>query len=88
MALGRPVVATACGGNAVVIREGETGFLVPGQAADQLATRVIALLQEPARALAMGAAGRRRVREQFSMERMAAEYAELYNCVLSDNARE
>ena len=87
MALGRPVVATACGGNAVVIREGETGFLVPGQAADQLAARVIALLQEPARARAMGEAGRRRVREWFSMERMVADYEALYQSLLTEHAR-
>ncbi len=76
------LVATACGGNAVVIREGETGFLVPREAADQLAARVIALLQEPARARAMGEAGRRRVRAQFSMEHMVAEYEALYASVL------
>jgi glycosyltransferase involved in cell wall biosynthesis len=87
MAIGRPVVATACGGNAVVIREGETGFLVPNQAADQLAARVIDLLQSPGRAQAMGEAGRRRVRDHFSMERMVADYEALYHFVLTQHAR-
>lgn len=83
MALGKPVVATDAGGNAEVIQDGVTGFLVPGDSADAIAERVIELLRAPARAQQMGEAGRQRVRDAFSMPRMVAEYEGLYARVLA-----
>ncbi|HTX01588.1 MAG TPA: glycosyltransferase, partial [Acidimicrobiales bacterium] len=83
MACGLPVVASAVGGIPEIVVEGETGYLVPvpegasGLGA-ALAERVNAVLAEPSRARAMGAAGRRRVEEQFSWRAIAGRTAELY----------
>jgi glycosyltransferase involved in cell wall biosynthesis len=82
MAAGTPVVATRVGGVAEVVADGETGLLVAPEDSAALAAGVSALLRDPARAHAMGAAGRRRLEADFAPERMAAETAEIYEHVL------
>src|SRR5439155_1433457 len=58
MALGRPAVATAVGGNPDVVRDGVTGRLVPPGQPPALAAALAELLAEPARAVTLGAAAR------------------------------
>ena len=78
MAWSRPVVATAVNGCPEVVIDGLTGFLVaPGDAA-AWAQRVLALLNDPAGAAAMGQRGRRRVEERFSLREMVARIERLY----------
>jgi sugar transferase (PEP-CTERM/EpsH1 system associated) len=78
MAAGLPVVATEVGGNREVVVPGETGLLVPAGSPAALAEALLALVRDPERARRMGAAGRRRVEDQFSLARMAADYEQLY----------
>jgi len=90
MACETAVVATATGGIPEVVEDGVTGLLVPidqgpdGEPADPgafaaaLADRVNALLRDPARAAAMGKAGRRRAIEHFSWRRVAERTRDLY----------
>jgi glycosyltransferase involved in cell wall biosynthesis len=54
LAAGRPIVATAVGGNPEVVREGENGFLVPSGDAEVLAARMLTLLKDPALRARMG----------------------------------
>jgi len=54
----RPVVAVASQGPSELIREGETGMLVPQEAPEALAAAINTLLADPARRAALGAAGR------------------------------
>jgi glycosyltransferase involved in cell wall biosynthesis len=84
MAAGRPVVATAVGGNPEAIRDAETGILVPPGQSAELAASVSRLLGDPARVNALGRAARMRVQERFSVERMVAEYEALYEQLLTD----
>jgi glycosyltransferase involved in cell wall biosynthesis len=86
MALGKPVVATDCGGNAVLIENGVTGFLVPKGAHPELAARVIELLADRERAEAMGAEGRRRVFSAYSTGVMSAAYENLYERLIPSHA--
>lgn len=72
MAAGRPVVATAVGGIPEIVVDGVTGRLVPPRDASALASAMAGVLQQPARAAAMGAAGRRRVREHFTLRSQVA----------------
>ncbi|AQZ60732.1 glycosyl transferase family 1 [[Actinomadura] parvosata subsp. kistnae] len=93
MACETAVVATATGGIPEVVADGETGLLVPiAQGADgtphdperfaaDLAERVNALLGDPARARAMGEAGRARAIEHFSWERIARRTLDLYTAL-------
>ncbi len=54
----RPVVAAAAAGPAELIRDGETGLLVPVEAPAPLAAAIAALVADPARAARLAAAGR------------------------------
>ncbi len=65
MAARRPVVATAVCGNPELIRDGETGLLVPPSAPDALAAALSALIADPVRRRQMGERGRRRVEQWF-----------------------
>ena len=92
MACQAAVVATATGGIPEVVEDGVTGLLVPfdpvddasreprdpGRFAADLAERVNALLADPARARAMGEAGRRRAVERFGWPAIADQIVELY----------
>jgi len=82
MAAGRPVVATDVGGAAELIREGETGYLVPAGDDEMMAARLISLLRDPNRSQMMGAEGRRIVEEQFSCEAQLARTEDLYERLL------
>jgi glycosyltransferase involved in cell wall biosynthesis len=82
MAAGVPVVATNVGGNPEVVQEGTTGFLVPPQNPEVLAERICRVLEDRALAARFGEAGRRRVAEHFSVERMLRETERLYLTLL------
>lgn len=83
MALGRPVIAAGVGGVASVIRDGQTCLIVaPEQSAD-LARRIIELLDQPARARAIGAQARQLVVEEYGMDAMLQKTIQLYREVAS-----
>lgn len=73
-----PVVGTDRGGATEVVVDGVTGFLVPYGDENLLANRLGQLLASPALRSRMGVAGRARVLERFTLERMARRYADLY----------
>jgi len=77
MACGKPVIATNVGGNPEAVDEGVTGFLVPCWSPQAIA-EAAAQLQDPSRRHSMGAMGRRRVEQEFSLERMVRLHEELY----------
>ena len=83
MAAGVPVVATRVGGNPEIVEEGVTGFLVPPRDPAALAKAVCQLLENPELASRFGQAGRQRVVECFSLERMVRETERLYLSLLN-----
>lgn len=86
MAAGLPVVAAAVDGVPEVVMEEETGLLVPPGNPQGLRDAIGRLLTEPAFAQALGQAGRERVAEHFSTERMLAE-AEAWCLATRDSRR-
>jgi glycosyltransferase involved in cell wall biosynthesis len=60
LVLGIPVVATDAGGTGEIVTDGREGVLVSPAAPDQLAAALVALVNDPARRLAMAAAARTR----------------------------
>jgi len=83
MLAAKPVVACRAGSAPELIDEGRTGFLVETDDWEALARSVIRLLGDAGLAAAFGAAGRERARAEFSVERMAARTAGVYERVLS-----
>jgi glycosyltransferase involved in cell wall biosynthesis len=80
-ACGVPQVATDVGGTREAVVP-ETGLLVPPGDPAALAEAVVALLQDPQRRAAMGAASRARHAERFTVERMVGATAALYDRLL------
>jgi glycosyltransferase involved in cell wall biosynthesis len=78
MAAGLPVVATHVGGIPELVEEGRTGRLVPPGDANALAGALLDVLDPPARAAEFGRAGRRRIEETYSFDRMVEQFETLY----------
>jgi len=78
LAAARPVIAYDCDGAKEVCLDGETGFLVPMGDAAKLSARILQLTQNPALRDKLGTAGRKFVRECFSVETMVEKLQELY----------
>ena len=70
---GLPCIGSTADAAGQVIEDGKTGLLVPYADARASAEAVAALLAEPARARAMGEAGRLRACERFSYPRFRAD---------------
>jgi glycosyltransferase involved in cell wall biosynthesis len=82
MAMGKPVIASAVGGIHSVIRDGETGLLVPPSQSAPIAEGILDLLRDPVRARAIGEAGRAFVKHEFRAETMVERTVEVYHQVL------
>jgi hypothetical protein len=83
MAAGLPVVSTAVGGVPELVREGETGRLVPSEDAGALAQAMQALVDDPARRQAMGAAARQHAIAHFDIRHTVRGYEQLYEKLLT-----
>ena len=83
MAMGRPVIATRVGGVYRVVREGETGFLIPPANSEALASRIVDLLDDPVQARRIGRAAREEVMREFNVDQMASKTVALYHEILS-----
>ena len=77
MALGKPIVASRVGGVPELLAEGQAGWLVPPADPESLADAITTLLQEPARARALGEAGRLRA-PRYSIDAMLDALVKLY----------
>ncbi|GEJ56287.1 glycosyltransferase [Anaeromyxobacter diazotrophicus] len=84
LAARRPLVATAVGGTPEVIRDGESGLLVPPRAPAALAERVVRLLRDPALARRLGEAGRAVVEREHAVDVMRRSYDALYRGLLGE----
>jgi glycosyltransferase involved in cell wall biosynthesis len=83
MALRKPVVATCAGGIPEAVQDGVTGILVPPRQPQALAQAVHQLLRHPEQRQRFGEAGRKRVEQCFTAQRMAAQTLQLYRRLLN-----
>ena len=81
MAAGKPVVATAIGGNDEIVEDGRTGLLVPAEDPRALAAALARLAGDAATAAALGAAARAEVERRFSWDAVAARVGAIYEQV-------
>jgi sugar transferase (PEP-CTERM/EpsH1 system associated) len=82
-----PVVATRVGGNAELIEHHITGTLIESADPVGLADALLRYFSDPDLARRHGQAARRSVEARFSLERMAADYAALYEAATADARR-
>lgn len=82
MAAGKPVVASRVGGLVETIVEGKTGLLVPVDDAPALAVALESLLNDSPQRVSLGAAGRRRVEQEYSLQaqiqKIEANYRDVF----------
>jgi glycosyltransferase involved in cell wall biosynthesis len=86
LASGTPVVATAAGGIGSVIDDGMNGVIVPERDPAALARAISALVADPVRAAALGAAARSRVAAQFGWDKAAERFEAAYDRALAFNS--
>jgi glycosyltransferase involved in cell wall biosynthesis len=78
MALERPVITTAAGAVTEVVRDGETGIVVPAADPASLAAAILRLLRDPSLGQALGARGREVARAEFSDQTMCDRAEQVY----------
>jgi len=83
MAMGLPVITTSVGGLEEVVRQGETGYVVPPGDVELLADSLRTLVASPETRRRLGDNGRRLVEEHFDLERIAGTIVK-YMCEASD----
>lgn len=84
MASENALVAARAGAAEKVVRDGDTGFLVPTGDADALVAALEPLMRDPARAAAMGRRARDSVVAEFGVDAEAARIVDVYRRVLAD----
>ena len=82
VAAGVPVVASDIPANRELVTNGENGILVPMNVRSEFARRTYLLLEDPALAARLAAAGQQRMLAEFSVQRMVERYVKLYNELL------
>lgn len=80
-ACGLPVVASNVGGLPEVVRDGETGLLVPPEQPQALADALLALIRDPERCVQMGAVGREWVCARYDWQTNVDQMLEVYRQV-------
>jgi D-inositol-3-phosphate glycosyltransferase len=83
LACGRPVVATRAGGLTTIVRNDETGFLVP-RCPGFFAERLDNLLSKPELLTRMSQAARQSV-QQFSWQNVASRVSDTYHSLIAAN---
>ena len=87
MDAGVPVIATDAGGPREIVVPGQTGWLVSPNDASSLAAAIVDALADVDRARRFGAAGRARLIEHFSADRMARETTAVYERAIASGGR-
>ncbi len=82
MLRGTPVVASAVGAQPEIVRDGDTGVLVPPARADLLGEALTSLLTDPDRLRAMGRRGRERALSCYTMATMTDAFLDLYGTLV------
>jgi glycosyltransferase involved in cell wall biosynthesis len=78
MAAGLPIVASGVGGVIEVMRDGDTGLVVPPGDHNQLAHAIGRIMSTPTLARSLGKAARSEVAARYSFDRMIADFEAVY----------
>jgi len=78
MSMGKPIVATKCGGPSEMLVDGESGFLVETNDPEALAAKIELLAKDPELQARMGKSAIRRVKSRFSLETFVSRFSSAY----------
>ncbi|MBI4317744.1 MAG: glycosyltransferase family 4 protein [Chloroflexi bacterium] len=81
MATGKPVIGADSGGITELISDGVTGFLVPPKSPEVLSEKIVLLAESADLRAKMGQSARRRAETVLGEERLAAEFAPIYEAL-------
>ena len=84
MGMAKPVVATAVGGNPELVRDGINGFLARPGDPDDLARKILILLEDDDLRKKMGLEGRKFFEENLRLERMVNDTQKIYEELLQE----
>jgi glycosyltransferase involved in cell wall biosynthesis len=79
MVFGKPVIAHGTGGTKELVKHKESGILLENESVDEIANLVIELVDNPARRMEMGLAGKKIIEENFTIDKMGLEFEKIYN---------
>jgi glycosyltransferase involved in cell wall biosynthesis len=85
MALGKPVIATSGGGTSEILTDHETGYLISPANPKELADKIEILLKDHELRLNMGKAGKERIHNFFSIEKMVSQYISIFKSTITQN---
>jgi Glycosyltransferase len=87
MVAGLPMIVTDVGGNSETVNDHVTGLIVPPKNPQQLGEAILKLSGDRTLREKMGQAGKRRIGNQFSLDRCVEQYVAFYLGLLSDPGR-
>ena len=82
MAAGLAMIVTDVGGNAEAVLHGETGFVVPPRNPKAIGDAILELARNPEQRKRFGAAARKRIEKEFSIDKCVKAHADLYEEML------
>jgi glycosyltransferase involved in cell wall biosynthesis len=82
MAAGLAMIVTDVGGNAEAVLHGESGFVVPPRNPKAIGDAILELARNPEQRKRFGAAARKRVEKEFSIDKCVKAHADLYEEML------
>lgn len=85
MAMAKPIVAAKIDGITEQITDGINGILTPPKDSSAIAQAIITLINNRGKAKAMGLAARKKVEQEFSVDKMVAETEKVYLSLLRDD---
>jgi len=83
MAAGVPIISTNTSSIPEIITDGETGLLVPPENPEALAEKILYAINHPAEMGAIAQAGRKRIKENFTWEKIAERYCQAFESLLN-----
>lgn len=86
LACGTPVIASRVGGLTTIVRDGETGFLVPWRDPSLFAERIQLVLSDPLLRASLAARARPSV-ERFGWDRIAEQHLAVFHELLAERSR-
>lgn len=79
-----PIITTTSRGCNVTVRNGESGYAIPPRSIDELTIKLKVLIENEDQRISMGKAARFYMKEEFSSEKISAQYFKLFEQYLND----